>query len=81
MKKLLIFLLSFIPASAFGDTKMIEGIYREAINLTSKQMEITARYWAETDLCEVPEDGLDGLRWPYGALKPYIEPIEPYRAL
>jgi hypothetical protein len=62
MKKLLIFLLSFIPATAFGDIQeVIEGTYDEAVKRTSEQIETTARYWAEADLCDVSEDGLDGL--------------------
>lgn len=62
MKKLLIFLLSFIPATAFGDIQeVIEGTYDEAVNLTSDVMVNTAKYWAETDLCDVSEDGLGDL--------------------
>ena len=64
MKKLLIFLLPFIPATAFGDIQeVIEGTYDEAVNLTSDVMVNTAKYWAETDLCDVSEDCSIAMPW------------------
>jgi len=62
MKNLLVFLLTFIPATAFGDTKeVIAGTYENMVNITSAVMENTAEYWAKTDLCDVSEDDLGDL--------------------
>ena len=62
MKNLILFVLVPMLITACGDSKeVIEGTYKEAVERTSKQMEITARYWAEADLCDVSEDGLGDL--------------------
>ena len=62
MKNLLVFLLTFIPATAYGDTKeVIEGTYEEAVKITSTVMENTAEYWAKKELCDVSENDLGGL--------------------
>ncbi|MDB2512323.1 hypothetical protein N9X48_06535 [Luminiphilus sp.] len=63
MKNLILFVLVPMLITACGDSKeVIEGTYKEAVERTSKQMEVTANYWErvfiKTDLCAVSEDTL-----------------------